>query len=138
MLCEGFCFSKHGCMGNSGLVGYPSDVRDEEWGFVAPYLALCREDAPQRTHSLRAVLNGLRYIVKSGMQWRMMPHDRKRTASLSITHNLSAQDEAELDVCEACKSPPHDGVSWWRVFGSGQVASEPGELGEIKGECAVG
>jgi len=31
-----------------GLVGYPSDVNDEEWAFVAPYLALCREDAPQR------------------------------------------------------------------------------------------
>ena len=62
-------------MGKSGFVGYPSDVSDEEWAFVAPYLALCREDAPQRTHSLRAVFNGLRYIVKSGMQWRMMPHD---------------------------------------------------------------
>ena len=57
---------------------------------------------------------------------------------LSITHNLRPKDEAELDVCEACKSSPHDGVSWWRVFGSSQVASEPCELGEIKGECAVG
>ena len=28
--------------------GYPSDVNDEEWEFVAPYLALCREDAAQR------------------------------------------------------------------------------------------
>jgi len=35
---------------------YPSDVSDEEWAFVAPYLTLCREDAPQREHSLRAVL----------------------------------------------------------------------------------
>ncbi len=33
---------------------YPSDVSDEEWAFVAPYLTLCREDAPQREHSLRA------------------------------------------------------------------------------------
>jgi transposase len=55
--------------------GYPSDVNDEEWAFVAPYLALCREDATQREHSLRAVFNGLRYIVKTGNQWRMMPHD---------------------------------------------------------------
>ena len=62
-------------MWNRGLVGYPSDVNDEEWAFVAPYLALCREDAPQRSHSLRAVFNGLRYIVKSGLPWRMMPHD---------------------------------------------------------------
>jgi len=56
---------------------------------------------------------------------------RKRLVLLSITHKLSAKDEAELDVCEACKSSPHDGVSWWRVFGSSQIASQPGELCEI-------
>src|ERR1035441_52821 len=55
--------------------GYPSDVNDEEWAFVAPYLALFREDTAQREHSLRAVFNGLRYVVKTGNQWRMMPHD---------------------------------------------------------------
>jgi transposase len=38
---------------------YPSDVSDEEWAFVAPYLALVGEDAPQRTHDLRKLLNGL-------------------------------------------------------------------------------
>jgi len=54
---------------------YPSDVCDDEWAFVAPYLTLMREDAPQREHSLREVFNGLRYIVRTGMQWRMMAND---------------------------------------------------------------
>jgi len=27
---------------------YPSDVIDEEWALVAPYLTLMTEDAPQR------------------------------------------------------------------------------------------
>jgi transposase len=54
---------------------YPSDVTDEEWAFVAPYLALVREDAPQRTHDLREVFNGLRWLVRTGAHWRMMPHD---------------------------------------------------------------
>lgn len=54
---------------------YPSDVSDEEWAFAAPYLTLMREDAPQRTHSLRELFNGLRYIVRAGNQWRMMPKD---------------------------------------------------------------
>ena len=62
-------------MGNKGQVGYPSDVTDEEWAFVTPYLALCREDSEQREYSLRAVFNGLRYIVRTGGQWRYMPHD---------------------------------------------------------------
>jgi transposase len=55
--------------------GYPSDVSDDEWAFVAPYLTLMKEDAPQREHSLREVFNGLRYIVRTGMQWRMMAND---------------------------------------------------------------
>jgi transposase len=54
---------------------YPSDVSDEEWAFVAPYLTLMKEEAPQREHSLREVFNGLRYIVRTGAPWRMMPND---------------------------------------------------------------
>ncbi len=54
---------------------YPSDVSDEEWALVAPYLALLREDSAQRDHDLREVFNGLRYIVKTGAPWRFMPHD---------------------------------------------------------------
>ena len=54
---------------------YPSDVSDEEWALVAPYLTLMTEDAPQREHPLREVFNGLRYIVRAGAAWRMMPND---------------------------------------------------------------
>ena len=54
---------------------YPTDVSDEEWAFVAPYLALVREDAPQRAHDLRRVFDALRWIVRAGAPWRMLPHD---------------------------------------------------------------
>ena len=54
---------------------YPSDVSDEEWAFCAPYLTLMREDAPQREHSLRELFNGLRWLVRAGCPWRMMPND---------------------------------------------------------------
>ncbi len=54
---------------------YPSDVNDDEWAFVAPYLTLMSEDAPQRVYPLREVFNGLRYIARSGATWRMMPND---------------------------------------------------------------
>ncbi|MDV2990430.1 MAG: IS5 family transposase ISAzo23 [Chroococcidiopsis sp. SAG 2025] len=54
---------------------YPTDVSDDEWTFVAPYLTLMSEEAPQREHSLREVFNGLRWLVRSGASWRMMPHD---------------------------------------------------------------
>jgi transposase len=43
---------------------FPTDVSDEEWAFVAPYLMLMREDAPQHT-----------YPFTRCVSWRMMPHD---------------------------------------------------------------
>lgn len=54
---------------------YPSDVSDEEWAFVAPYLTLMTEDAPQRTYALRDVFNGLRWIIRAGAPWRLLPND---------------------------------------------------------------
>ena len=54
---------------------YPSDVSDEEWSFCAPYLTLMTEEAPQREHPLREVFNGLRWFVRAGCPWRMMPND---------------------------------------------------------------
>lgn len=54
---------------------YPSDVSDAEWEFLLPYLTLMREDSPQRSHDMREVFNAVRYLVKSGCHWRMLPHD---------------------------------------------------------------
>src|SRR5215467_42480 len=54
---------------------YPSDVSDQEWSFCAPYLTLMKEEAPQRDHRLREVFNALRWFVRAGCPWRMMPND---------------------------------------------------------------
>jgi transposase len=54
---------------------YPTDVSDDEWAFVAPYLTLMTEDAPQRRHDLREVFNALRWIVHTGAPWRYLPGD---------------------------------------------------------------
>src|SRR5215203_1457065 len=54
---------------------YPSDVTDEELAFAAPYLTLMSADAPQRRHALREVYNALRWMARTGAQWRMLPND---------------------------------------------------------------
>src|SRR3954470_13196106 len=54
---------------------YLSDVSDEEWGFCVGYLTLMRESAPQRDYPLRELFNGLRWFVRAGCPWRMMPND---------------------------------------------------------------
>src|SRR6476646_1250025 len=54
---------------------YPSDVTDEEWDFIAPYLTLMNAEAPQRKYDPREVFNTMRDIVRTGSQWRYMPND---------------------------------------------------------------
>ena len=54
---------------------YPSDVSDEEWALVAPYVTLMKEAAPQRRYAVREVFNGLRWLVRAGAPWRMLPND---------------------------------------------------------------
>jgi len=68
---------------------YPSDVSDDEWAFVAPYLTLMTEDAPQRDHPLRKVFNGLRYIARSGAQWRMLPNHDVGKGMTELVEQLS-------------------------------------------------
>lgn len=42
---------------------------------VAPYLSLMAEEVRQTVHPLREVFNGLRWTVRPGAAWRMMPDD---------------------------------------------------------------
>jgi transposase len=52
---------------------YPTDVSDDEWVFAAPYLTLMVPEAPQRRYELREVFNALRWIVRAGAPWRLLP-----------------------------------------------------------------
>lgn len=54
---------------------YPSDVSDEEWAIVLPYVTLMEPDASQRKYPLRALFKGLRWMVRAGAPWRMLPRD---------------------------------------------------------------
>lgn len=93
---------------------YPSDVTDEQWAFVVPYLTLMSPDAPQRVHDLREVLNAALWLVRSGSHWRMMPHDLPPWPAVyqqlrrwidagvfeAIVHDLRASLRVQLDERE--------------------------------------
>ena len=107
---------------------YPSDVSDEEWAFVAPYLALVREDAPQRTHDLREVLNGLRWVVRTGSAWRYMPNDlppweavyqqTRRWLSAGVFEAMVHDLRILLRLSEGRASNPTAAILDWRTLRS--------------------
>jgi transposase len=49
---------------------YPTDLSDNQWQFIKKTLQL---NERKRKHSLRSIWDAIRYIVKTGCQWRMLP-----------------------------------------------------------------
>lgn len=58
----------------SGL-RYASDLTDEEWALIAPFLPAPRRLGRPRTTNLREVVNAILYMATTGCQWRMLPKD---------------------------------------------------------------
>jgi transposase len=95
---------------------YPTDVSDAEWALVAPYLTLMTEDAPQRDYPLREVFNGLRWMVRGGSSWRMMPHDlppwhvvykqTQRWIKAQVFESLAYDLRAVLRIAEGRREAP--------------------------------
>ncbi|RDD33718.1 Transposase [Wolbachia endosymbiont of Cylisticus convexus] len=53
---------------------YPSDISDKEWEILEPYVAQGAIGRP-RKHNTRTIINAIRYIMRGGCQWRMLPKD---------------------------------------------------------------
>jgi len=57
------------------LKRYPTDLTDEEWSVIAPlFPAPSKKGRPRKT-DLREVVNAIRYLVRTGCGWEMLPSD---------------------------------------------------------------
>lgn len=54
---------------------YPTDLSDEQWKLIAEFLPPALPGGRPRKTDLREVVNSLLYLVRSGCQWRMIPHE---------------------------------------------------------------
>jgi putative transposase len=53
----------------------PTDLSDAEWNHIEPHMPAPKGHGRPRIHSLREILNAVFYLLKSGCQWRLLPHD---------------------------------------------------------------
>jgi putative transposase len=57
------------------MTSYPSDLSDKEWEILSAYFPAYNGFCRPRIHSIRSIINGIRYVLRSGCQWRMLPKD---------------------------------------------------------------
>jgi putative transposase len=57
---------------------YPTDLSDAEWNYIEPHMPAPKGHGRPRIHDLREILNAVFYVLRSGCQWRLLPHDFPR------------------------------------------------------------
>lgn len=60
---------------NRDHLRYPTDLTDEEWAILAPFIPPVRPGGRPRTTDMREVMNAILYVAGCGCQWRMLPKD---------------------------------------------------------------
>ena len=60
---------------NRDHLRYPSDLTDDEWAHVEPLIPPAKPGGGKRRTEMRAVMNGVMYILSTGCQWRYLPKD---------------------------------------------------------------
>lgn len=56
-------------------MGYPSDLTDKQWELIREFFEGENRGKHLRKHEKRQLINGVLYVVKTGCQWRQLPHD---------------------------------------------------------------
>lgn len=54
---------------------YPSDISDDEWAILEPLIPPEKPGGRPRTTDMREVINAIWYVLRGGVQWRMLPHE---------------------------------------------------------------
>ena len=52
---------------------YPSDLTDEEWEQIVYLMPKSTKRGRRRATDFREIINAVRYLVRSGCDWRMLP-----------------------------------------------------------------
>src|SRR5208282_313731 len=60
---------------NRDHLRYPSDLTDDEWTHVEPFIPPAKRGGGKRRTDMRAVMNGVMYVLSTGCQWRYLPKD---------------------------------------------------------------
>ena len=57
------------------VMGYPSDVTDDDWKLIEKYFERASKRGAVPKHNKREIVNAILYVARGGIQWRMLPTD---------------------------------------------------------------
>jgi putative transposase len=67
---------------------YPTDLTDAQWALLDPWLSARAWTGRPRTVELREVVDAILYLLRTGCQWRQLPHDFPHWCSVRYYYDL--------------------------------------------------
>ncbi len=66
---------------------YPNDLSDKAWAVLAPWIPTAKAGGRPRRIDMREVVNAIFYVIKGGIQWRMLPHEFPKWQTVYYYYN---------------------------------------------------
>lgn len=82
---------------------YPSDLTDRQWAILAPLIPPARPGGAPRQVDIRSVVNAILYVLRTGCQWRAMPHDYPHWFTCYTYHRRWQQDDTWEAINDALR-----------------------------------
>ena len=83
---------------------YPSDLTDREWAVLQPLLPeQAAGPGRPRTVDLRAVVDGVRYVLRTGCGWDYVPHDLPHRSTVRYYFDVWTRDGTLATVNDALR-----------------------------------
>ena len=77
---------------------YSTDLTDAEWQILEPLLPAEKPGGRHRLYPMREIINGLRYLLRSGCAWRLLPHDFPHWRAVYEYFRVWKKDDTWLEI----------------------------------------
>lgn len=126
------------------ILSYPTDLTDAQWKLLKPLLPKSKKRGRPRT-DLRRVVNAVLYILRGGIQWRMLPASYPRWKTVNHIFRMWCRDDTMRRLNDRLRSLARRALGRERqptaaILDSQSVKSAPhgGEVGYDAGKKIKG
>jgi len=77
---------------------YATDLTDAEWQILEPLLPAEKSGGRHRLYPMREIINALRYFLRAGCSWRLLPHDFPHWRAVYEYFRVWKQDGTWLEI----------------------------------------